>query len=236
MGLEPHSELAEPRAAIAILRSTSLSSVLQREVERRILRGEIRAGDRINENRLSKELGVSRGPIREACRGLVEAGLLSFVINRGFFVRAVTEREAADVYDVRAALMRLAGETLAARITEVQLAALAELVDRMDAAAVADDKEGFYALNLEFHERIVDFAGNDRLKAICAGLVKELHLYRRRSIIAGGGVKVSNREHKRILAALKARDPARAGLEMQRHVLAGKARFTEATSTDRSQP
>lgn len=236
--MEPvqHSETAAPRAAIAILRSSSLSSAIQREIEQRILGGAIRAGERINENRLSKELGVSRGPIREACRGLVEAGLLSFVVNRGFFVRAVTAKEAADVYDVRAALMRLAGETLAARISDAQLAALADLVDRMDSAAAADDTEGFYALNLEFHERLVDYTANDRLKAICAGLVKELHLYRRRSIIAGGGIKVSNQEHKRILAALQARDTARAGGEMERHILAGKARFLEATAIDRSQP
>ena len=89
----------------------------------------------------------------------------------------------------------------------------------------AGDNEAYYRLNVEFHDRIVDYAENDRLRAMCEGLTKELGLYRHRSLIEGGGVHVSNREHRRILAALAARDPARAGAELESHTLAGKTRF-----------
>lgn len=211
-----------------LLRSNSLSAALQDEIERRILFGEYRAGDRINENALAHELGISRGPIREACRGLVESGLLTAIVNRGFFVRAITAKEASDVYDVRASLMRLAGETLARRITDAQLATLDALVERMDAAERDGDTAAYYALNVEFHDRIVDYTENDRLRAVCEGLGKELRLYRHRSLIAGGGVHVSNLEHRQILAALTARDAARAGAELERHMLAGKERFLSA--------
>jgi DNA-binding GntR family transcriptional regulator len=214
---------------LRLLRSNSLSAALQDEIERRILFGEYRAGARINENALAHELGISRGPIREACRGLVESGLLTAIVNRGFFVREITAKEASDVYDVRACLMRLAGEALAARITDAQLGTLGDLVERMDTAEIGGDAAGYYALNVEFHDRIVDYSENDRLRAICEGLAKELRLYRHRSLIAGGGLHVSNREHRLILAALAARDPARAGAEMERHMLAGKARFLSAT-------
>ena len=225
--------MSTTRDAIALIRDNSLSSLVQREIERRILDGELRAGARINELALAGELGVSRGPIREACRGLVEAGLLVVIVNRGFFVREITLKEAGDVYDVRASLMRLAGETLAPKITDAQLDTLSGLVTRMDAAELNDDFEGFYALNLEFHDRIVDYADNDRLRAINDGLVKELHLYRRRSLLLGGGIRVSNREHKRILAALQRRDSNRAGLALQRHIFAGKRRFLAATHSTR---
>ena len=211
-----------------LLRSNSLSAALQDEIERRIVFGEYRAGDRINENALAHELGISRGPIREACRGLVESGLLTAIVNRGFFVREITAKEASDVYDVRASLMRLAGETLARRITDDQLATLGDLVERMDAAEHGGDSAAYYALNVEFHDRIVDYTENDRLRAICEGLGKELLLYRHRSLIAGGGVHVSNREHRQILAALSAHDSARAGAELERHMLAGKERFLSA--------
>jgi DNA-binding GntR family transcriptional regulator len=223
--------MSTTRDAIVVIRENSLSSLIQREIEQRILDGNLRSGDRVNERALASELRVSRGPIREACRGLVEAGLLTVIVNRGFFVREVTRKEASDVYDVRASLMRLAGESLARKITDAQLDGLADLVDRMDAAERDDDFESFYALNLEFHDRIVDDTDNDRLRAINDGLVKELHLYRRRSLLLGGGVRVSNREHKRILTALRSRDPARAGLALQRHVLAGKRRFLAAADT-----
>lgn len=210
---------------LRLLRSSSLPNALQDEIERRILFGEYRAGERINENALAQELGISRGPIREACRGLVESRLLAVIVNRGFFVREITAKEAADVYDVRASLMRLAGETLAGRITDGQIAILGSLVERMDAAERGGDHDAYYVLNVEFHDRIVDYTENDRLRAMCEGLAKELALYRHRSLIDGGGVHVSNREHRRILAALAARDPARAGAELERHMLAGKERF-----------
>ena len=216
--------------ALRVLRSQSLSSVVQDEIEQRILSGALAAGARVNENGLAAELGVSRGPIREACRGLVEMGLLTVIVNRGFFVREVTRKDAIDVYNVRASLMRLAGETLAARITDKQLEALSALVEAMDTAETGGDFESFYTLNREFHDRIVDFAGNDRLRALCEGLVKELHLYRRRSLLQGGGLSVSNQEHKHILQALRSRDPAAAGAALEQHIQAGKARFLSASS------
>ncbi len=222
------SALSRFQDTLHLLRSRSLSAALQDEIERRILFGEYGAGDRINENALAHELGISRGPIREACRGLVESGLLTAIVNRGFFVRAISAKEASDVYDVRASLMRLAGETLARRITDAQLGTLGDLVERMDAAERDGDTAAYYAHNVEFHDRIVDYTENDRLRAVCEGLAKELRLYRHRSLITAGGLHVSNREHRQILAALTARDPARAGAELERHMLAGKERFLSA--------
>lgn len=209
-----------------------MPSVLQDEIEQRILSGALQPGERVNENALAAELGVSRGPIREACRGLVESGLLTVIVNRGVFVREVSRKDAIDVYNVRASLMRLAGETLAERITADQLALLRDLVERMDIAEADDDFDSFYALNRDFHTRIVDYADNGRLRSLSDGLVKELHLYRHRSILQGGGLRVSNREHKQILAALEAGDPARAGAALEDHIKAGMQRFLAATAQD----
>ncbi|MEC9154122.1 MAG: GntR family transcriptional regulator, partial [Pseudomonadota bacterium] len=128
---------------LRVLRSQSLPSAVQNEIERRILSGEVPAGMRINENGLATELGVSRGPIREACRGLVEMGLLITIVNRGFFVREVTDKDAIDVYNVRASLMRLAGETLAGRITDAQLGLLGDLIEKMDWAETEGEFETF---------------------------------------------------------------------------------------------
>ena len=202
---------------------------MQDEIEGRVLSGALQPGERVNENALASELGVSRGPIREACGRLVESGLLAVIVNRGFFVRKVSRKEAIDVYDVRASLMRLAGETLADRISRNQLRILRDLVERMDAAEDVDDFDEFYALNREFHDRIIDYTENDRLRALCEGLVKELHLYRRRSLLQGGGLRVSNREHENILAALEAGDATRAGAALEDHIRAGKQRFLAAT-------
>lgn len=224
--------MPKPQETLQLLRSRSMPSVLQDEIEQRILSGALQPGERVNENALAAELGVSRGPIREACRGLVESGLLTVIVNRGVFVREVSRKDAIDVYNVRASLMRLAGETLAERISADQLAVLRDLVERMDIAEADDDFDSFYALNRDFHTRIVDYADNGRLRSLSDGLVKELHLYRHRSILQGGGLRVSNREHKQILAALEAGDTVRAGAALEDHIKAGMQRFLAATAQD----
>ncbi len=217
--------MESPAAAIDLFRSHSLTSLIQGEIERRILNGDLQPGDRVNEQGLASQLNVSRGPIREACRGLAEAGLLTAVVNRGFFVRQLTRAEVIDLYDVRSSLMRLVGRSLAACITSEQVDVLTALVERMNVAREADDFEDYYAANLEFHQKTVEFTGNARLLSISQGLINELHLYRRHTLLHGGGMQVSNLEHQRILACLKDGDVERAGDEMERHILAAKERF-----------
>ncbi|MHA4875028.1 FCD domain-containing protein, partial [Enterococcus faecium] len=90
--------------------------------------------------------------------------------------------EAAELYDVRAAVMRLAGLTLAPRVTDAELNVLSELVERMNEAAEAEDLNGFYPLNLRFHHLITEFGGNERLVALNNSLQREAHLFRRRTL------------------------------------------------------
>ena len=102
-----------PPPSIAVLRSASLSSAAQHEIERMILEGEIKAGAKLTEAWLSERLGVSRGPIREAFRMLEEAGLVRQEKNRGVFVREIPLEEALEIFDLRAAMDELVGRRLA---------------------------------------------------------------------------------------------------------------------------
>ena len=131
-------------AALHIRRTGSLASLVRRELERMIEVGELRAGDRLNENVLAAKLGVSRGPVREACRGLEQSGLVEVMVNRGVFVRKLSDKAAAELYDIRAALMRLAGATLAPTITKWQVAELQMLIEKMEEAAVNEDLNRFF--------------------------------------------------------------------------------------------
>ena len=75
--------------ALRVLREHSLTTLVRREIERQIVSGEVAAGAKLNEVDLSGELGVSRGPVREAFRALEQAGLVRTEKNRGVFVREV---------------------------------------------------------------------------------------------------------------------------------------------------
>ncbi len=212
-------------SALDTLRTASLASVLAQEIERLVISGDLKPGARINENQLAMRFGVSRGPIREAVRALEGAGLLVAVPNRGVFVRRLTVDEVREVYDVRAALFGLAGKLMAERASPAEVAQLEAMLRAMEAAAERRDFDAYYPINLEFHGAIVDGSGNRTLAAQYRAFVRTLNLFRARSLVQGGGLAVSNREHREMVAAIAARDPTWAHDAHWRHVVAAKDRL-----------
>jgi DNA-binding GntR family transcriptional regulator len=213
---------------IALLRSHSLAGVVQHEIERMILSGELAAGTRLNENALAAKLSVSRGPIREACRALAELGFVYLVPNRGVFVKRLDRTDAMEVYDLRAGLTALAGSLLAPIVTEADIARLNALLDEMDGAAGRADFPAFYKFNLDFHDVIVEATGNKRLMKLYRALVKEFHLFRPHGLVQQDALVASNIEHRAIVAALNKGD-SRGCYEVSfQHVANGKERLLSA--------
>lgn len=213
-----------PPNSSGFLQAQSLTSLAQREIERMITGGEFSPGERINENALAAKLGISRGPIREACRALAALGLVQLIPNRGIFIRVITEEDANSVYELRAGLFGYSGMLLAERITKEQLDYLHLLIEQMDAAANANDFDRYYPPNLTFHDYLVSATGNERLVRAYHDQVRQLHLFRTRGLVSGDGMKDSNNEHRAIFEALVARDPRRAFDAMHGHVMAGRDR------------
>ena len=215
-------------AEIAFLRTWTLPQLVQREIERLILSGELRAGERLNEVWIARRIGISRGPVREALRTLEEAGLVRFLKNRGVAVREISPAEAANIYEIRATLEELACRRACERIADEQIGELRTLVARMEEAAAAEDVESYHPLNVAFHERFIELAGNPELAPIYRRLVGQLTLFRRRTLAQAGALSLSNAEHHRILEALTARDPVAAGKLMHDHIMASSRRIQES--------
>jgi DNA-binding GntR family transcriptional regulator len=212
-------------------KETSLTGIVRDEITRLIEAGELLPGAWVNEAELAQRFGVSRGPVREACRGLEQIGLLRFVVNRGAFVRQIDLKEAAELYDLRSALFALAGRLLAPIIDAKGLARLEDLLAQMERAAASGELEEYYPLNLEFHRVILELSGNARLLSAYQNCVRELHLFRRSALVSKERMKSSNLEHRAIFKALKSHDAAKAFQLMQDHVLNAKARvLREAAS------
>ncbi len=212
-------------SAIAQRRTQTLTDIVQGEIERMILAGELAAGERINEQALAARLGVSRGPIREATRGLVRSGLLNSVVNLGVFVRQIPDDEANEIYDVRAVVFGFVCQRLAGLITPAQLAALSGLIAQMDDAIEHDDGASYYRLNLAFHDAILDFAAHGRARQTYEALIKETHLLRQSALSAAPRMRESNAEHKAIVEAMAAGDADRARLLAEDHAHGGKRRW-----------
>lgn len=222
----PESDTLEK---LHILRTQSLASVVYQEIERMIVSGEMQGGDRINEKALAEQQGVSRGPIREACRRLEEAGLVEIKPNRGAFVRKLAFDDVLEIYEIRAALFGFAGRIVAQVMTAPQIDQLDALLTKMHAFAESGDVESYYPLNLEFHALLMTFTGNKRLARLYEAMNKELHLYRRRTLVVGTNLKASYDEHREIVEALRSGNPTRISKAMRIHSMGGRNRLLRST-------
>lgn len=209
---------------ITLLQTSSLASVVQAELERMILSGELAPGEKLTEMALAARLGVSRGPLREAFRMLDEAGLVRTEKNRGVFVRDIPIDEAVEIFDLRAAMDELVGRRLAESITPAALREIRALVESMEQAVKAKDAYNYHLLNLKFHDRLVELAGNSKLTAIYRKLIKELSLFRRLNLADDWLMPISAGEHRQIYKAIASGDADAAGKAMFNHVIESKER------------
>ncbi|MEP7138927.1 MAG: phosphonate utilization associated transcriptional regulator [Caldimonas sp.] len=213
-----------PHPTITLLQTSSLASVVQGELERMILSGELAPGSKLTETALAGRLGVSRGPLREAFRMLDEAGLVRTEKNRGVFVRSLPLEEAMEIFDLRASMDEIVGRRLAGSILPADLKEARALVDQMEQAVKAKDSQRYHLLNLHFHDRLVEMAGNGKLATIYRKLIKELSLFRRFNLADGVLMPLSVGEHRQIVKAIASGDREAAGRAMYEHVMDSKER------------
>lgn len=221
---------------IAVLQANSLPMLVQREIERMILAGELPAGSKLNEAPLARSLGVSRGPVREAFRALEESGLVRLTKNRGVFVRQLAVEEADAIYELRAVLDEFVGRRLAKRLDPDALRELRGRVERMEKAAARNDVDDYHAANLDFHDRLVELAGNAKLLEVYRRLVNELQLCRHAALAQGGVLPVSTREHRDIVDRIAAGKPVAAGRALFDHVMGSRERMHRSLALPAAPP
>jgi DNA-binding GntR family transcriptional regulator len=215
--------------ALMVLTQQSLPAVVQGEIERMILDGRLLPGESLREAALAGALGVSRGPLREALRGLEEKGLVQTRRNCGAQVRCLSLDEADQIYELRIALEAMIGRKAAGRNDAASVQRLAAVVADMERAVGATDIACYVGLNVQFHNQLALCAGNAKLHATYSRLVAELSLYRRQAYLHDSAtMKVSLREHRAILDAVAAGDAALAAALMQRHAADSRARLHQA--------
>ncbi|MDQ3862186.1 MAG: GntR family transcriptional regulator [Actinomycetota bacterium] len=141
------------------LTRTVLREQIRELLLERILKGELKPGDRIVELQIAQELGTSQAPVREALRELQSLGFVEHEPYRGTSVRRITEEELAEIYPVRAALEELAAQKAASRL-DGKVGDLEGEFEAMREAARRDDLQDLAAHDANFHRLIVEAAGN----------------------------------------------------------------------------
>ena len=148
----------------------SLSKVVSDQIRGQILDGRLKPGERLVEDRLSLELGVSRVPVREALLGLSMEGLVRLEPRRGATVIAVTPELVAELVEVRTLLEALNARLAARRHDPAIVALLQDTLRRGNAAAQSGTSEQLAHLNAEFHERLAEASRNSVLSDIMRSL------------------------------------------------------------------
>jgi DNA-binding GntR family transcriptional regulator len=194
-----------------------LRDVVAGELRRLILDGTLKPGERLIEDRLAEQLGVSRNPIREAIRVLDAEGFLDVTVRRGSFIATLSAKQAADLFEVRLALEPL-GARLAAQ------SASPEHIERMkalltEAQTTPDQHELDHLSNLhtELHSLIFEMTGNAYLIAIAIPMVKRGQWLLRQS--APLRTPDAWSEHHGLIRAIELGDPDLAEAEARHHVL-----------------
>jgi DNA-binding GntR family transcriptional regulator len=164
------------QARDALVRNASVAATeLIREA---IIDGTLEPGQRLKEEELARELGISRTPIREALLMLQAEGLVDAIPNRGAMVRVHTSVDLEDLYQLRALLEGYAARRAATRITDEEIEVLRASCERFDALDSEKELREFVRENMVFHSTILDIAGSARLSSMVRRVIELPLVYR----------------------------------------------------------
>ena len=212
------------------LKTTSLSLVVEKYLEERMLNDDLQPGERINESVLAQKLGISRAPIREACRKLEKYGLLESRVGKGAFVRTISHEEALNLYSIRGVLDAYAAEQVSMIRTKKQLQHLAGLLQKMRDLIPGSSTDEYLCSNIDFHKSIVTYSNNASLIGVHEGIVKQLAIFRLKTLSQPERRSVSMIQHEAIYQAIADQNPRLAAEQARHHVEEAKAYLIEQTS------
>jgi DNA-binding GntR family transcriptional regulator len=197
-----------------------------------ILSERLQPGAELQEVALAEELGLSRGPIREAIGRLAAEGLVTVRPRRGAVVRSLSKDEFLELYQVRESLEMMAVRLAVPRLEDRHFAQLEELIASMSRHAERGEVAEFFEANVAFHALLFEASGNTTLQELYGQLVGQMGRYRLRSLTLRGNLQRSVAEHAAIVRAAKRRDADRAVHLMSEHIRVPQRRLQALTDED----
>ncbi|GAB4524582.1 MAG: GntR family transcriptional regulator [Roseibium sp.] len=200
-------------------KGSTLSAIVELQIERDIIEGVYRPGDRLDEEELAGRLSTSRTPIREALRKLAAVDLVTIQPRSGARVSRPNMAQIIELFEVISSLEGFAAKLAATRATDEQLAAIKAAHDRCEELALSGDAKAYFDANGVFHRSIWTAANNLMLVDQLTAVDKRIAPYRRQITFHPGRKQDSQTEHAQIARALAERQPEIAEKAMQDHVM-----------------
>lgn len=209
------------------LNRSSLHEQIVGMLRKMILEGRLLPGQHIDEKMLCEQFEISRTPLREALKVLNSEGLVDLLPNRGARVAGTSPRLVSECFDVAAGLERTAAEIAAVAASAEDLETLRDVQEQMEQHYRANNEVDYFTVNDRAHTLVVEFSGNSILISMHARLMTKIRQARFAGLTVPNRWHESILEHREILDALIARDPARAGAAAMSHVMHTAKLFKE---------
>lgn len=196
-----------------------------------IISGTYDSGARLNEVEIADNMGISRGPLREALQRLAAEGLVELLPHRGAFVRSFTVAELQTMYEFREIIESGAARLAAKRASPQAVAAISDSLADAEAILSADP-DAPYPAAPDFHRQILELAGNPSLLSVGIELQTQIRIARRSSARKPGRARDALDEHHDIVQAIAAGDGDAAADAMARHLARSLPNHEPPTSDD----
>lgn len=189
------------------LRGLSSNDLPISEILRQAIRiGILRPGTPLVQETLAEILGVSRIPVRESLRTLAAEGLVVFQPGRGAVVSELSPADIDELYSLRILLETAMAESIVARVTPHELAAVKSLVSSMDHSMTEDARDAWAQANFKFHELLYAIARMPHSQRFAVQVLTLTEIYSRIFVFNLGGLQESQMEHHQMVEAIEARD------------------------------
>lgn len=184
-----------------------------------ILRGRYRQNEAIKEMQISRELDVSRTPVREALRQLELEGLVTIIPNKGAIVTGINSKDIQDIYAVRSLIEGLAAKWAAEHMTADQLDELEEIVFLSEFHLEKQHMDQLLSLDNKFHEMLYNASNSKILKHVLTDFHHYVQRVRKQSLSNIDRARHSVSEHKAIVEAMRAKEFERVEKLTNEHVI-----------------
>ncbi len=207
--------------------SKPASDAIARDLRRMVITGELAPGGLVSEVRLSKMLGCSRTPLREALQQLSHQYLLTLPHRRGVLIQSLSIMDCQEIHDAMNDIGSACIARASSRIGAQQLERLREMVARQEEASDNADCYELTQLDVEFHTAIAKCTGNRYLVYSTGQIQSALARFLYPAYEAAGGARVSIAEHNAIIDALEKGDSELANVRLREHVTNGRERVLD---------
>jgi len=201
----------------------SLRGRVFHEIREDILSGNYKEKDELKEAAISKALGVSRTPVREALRQLELEGLVSIIPNKGAYVNGITAKDIYDIYVIRSYLEGLCAKWACSSITEEQAGQLEEIICLSEFHIQKEHWEQIFELDNRFHLNLYKASGSRILEHILADYHHYVERVRKNTLSSQERAREASAEHKAILDAVIRKDEEEAERLANEHIFRSMA-------------